>query len=306
MYGARRRAPADRAGAPLAPRLRGRRSRSGSATPPHGSSSSTSTARCSTRCTSAARLGLEPTEDGWQHGNWRSATSSRRTGDEPDDGIWEVRGPTRHFTHSKVMAWVAFDRAVKTVERLSASTGRSTAGGRSATRSTSRSAARASTPRRGAFVQSYGSNELDASLLMIPLVGFLPATDPRVAGTVEAIEREPDATTGSSAATRPSPSVDGLPRGEGRSCLLVLAGRLPGTCSAGTTTPARLFERLLALAQRRRPALRGVRRRGPAGSSATSRRRSRMSPWSTRPSASPGIRGRPGTRRKPDGIVIVL
>ena len=109
---------------------------------------------------------------------------------EPDDGIWEVRGPRRHFTHSKVMAWVAIDRAIKTAEEYGMDgpierveedpPGDPRPGLRP----------RASTPNMGSFTQYYGSDQLDASLLMIPLVGFLPAHDPRVRGTIEAVERE--------------------------------------------------------------------------------------------------------------------
>ena len=108
---------------------------------------------------------------------------------EPDDGIWEVRGPRRHFTHSKVMAWVAIDRAIKTVEECG------TEGPVDRWR-----AVRAEihdqvcdegfSTTRGSFTQYYGSDTLDASLLMIPLVGFLPAHDARVRGTIEAVERE--------------------------------------------------------------------------------------------------------------------
>jgi GH15 family glucan-1,4-alpha-glucosidase len=108
---------------------------------------------------------------------------------EPDDGIWEVRGPRRHFTHSKVMAWVAIDRAIKTAEEY----------GREAPIDQWKEIRQEIHDQvcdqgfnvsMGSFTQYYGSDQLDASLLMIPLVGFLPAHDPRVRGTVEAIERE--------------------------------------------------------------------------------------------------------------------
>ena len=108
---------------------------------------------------------------------------------EPDEGIWEIRGERRHFVHSKVMAWVAFDRAVRTVEEQG-STARSTGGASCATQIHAEVCERGFDDELGSFVQSYGSKELDASLLLIPLVGFLPATDPRVRGTIEAIERE--------------------------------------------------------------------------------------------------------------------
>ena len=135
---------------------------------------------------------------------------------EPDEGIWEVRGPRRHFTHSKVMAWVAMDRGVKAVEHF----GRDGAVDRwRAVRDEIRAEVleRGYDEELGSFVQYYGSKRVDASLLTIPLFGFLPAEDPRVRGTLEAVRREllvdgfvqryrhdPDAE-----------SVDGLPPGEG-------------------------------------------------------------------------------------------
>src|SRR4029453_5587383 len=109
--------------------------------------------------------------------------------DRVDEGLWEVRGPRRHFTHSKVMAWVALDRAVKAVE----------ASGvegpvdrwRAARGELHDEVCREGYDReRDSFVQYYGADHLDASLLQIPLVGFLPADDPRVKGTVAAIQRE--------------------------------------------------------------------------------------------------------------------
>ena len=108
---------------------------------------------------------------------------------EPDAGLWEVRGPPRHFTYSKVMAWVAFDRAVKMVEGMGlpgpVERWRELRG-----RIHRDVCERGYSERRGAFVQSYGSEELDAALLLIPVIGFLPATDPRVLRTVDAIQRE--------------------------------------------------------------------------------------------------------------------
>ena len=107
---------------------------------------------------------------------------------EPDEGIWEVRGGRRHFTYSKVMAWVAFDRAVKSHEVSAAATRARDRWRTCATRSTPRSAREASM-RRSAASCSPMAAELDASLLLMPLVGFLPADDPRILGTVAAIER---------------------------------------------------------------------------------------------------------------------
>ncbi len=166
---------------------------------------------------------------------------------EPDDGIWEMRGPRRQFTHSKVMAWVAFDRAVKRVQAVGG-------GGRSLGRWKSlrdriheevcRQGYDAS---RGAFVQYYGSKELDAALLMIPLVGFLPASDPRVQSTVLAIQRELVNGEGFVRRYRTDPKLDGLPEGEGvfLPCSFWLADNLG---LMGRRDEARnLFERLLGL-----------------------------------------------------------
>ena len=108
---------------------------------------------------------------------------------EPDNGIWEMRGPPRQYTHSKVMAWVAFDRAVKAIERF----GRPGPAERwSGIRDQIREeVCRCGVdPERNAFVQEYGGKALDAALLLVPLVGFLPPDDKRVRATLEAIERE--------------------------------------------------------------------------------------------------------------------
>jgi len=108
---------------------------------------------------------------------------------DPDHGIWEVRGGPQHFTHSKVMAWVAVDRAIKTAEQfgLAGPVERWRALRRDIHEDVCR---RGYDAALGTFVQAYGSRELDASLLLIPLVGFLPPDDPRVRGTVDAIRRE--------------------------------------------------------------------------------------------------------------------
>jgi GH15 family glucan-1,4-alpha-glucosidase len=108
---------------------------------------------------------------------------------DPDDGIWEIRGPRRPFTHSRVMAWVAFDRAVHSVERYGLK-------GPVEKWRAARDDVHAEVCDKGwnpdvkAFTQYYGSTELDASILMMPLVGFLPVSDPRVVATVEAVQRE--------------------------------------------------------------------------------------------------------------------
>ena len=132
---------------------------------------------------------------------------------QPDDGIWEMRGGRKQFTHSKVMAWVAFDRAVKDAERwgLDAPLER----WRKVRDDIHRTVCRESYNEQvGSFTQSFGSSELDASLLLIPAVGFLPVDDPRVAGTIAAIER--DLTLdGFVLRYRTQSGADGLPAGEG-------------------------------------------------------------------------------------------
>ena len=193
----------------------------------------------------AHRHGLRPLDDAWRLGEillhflesaWK----------EPDEGIWEVRGGRHHFTHSKVMAWVAFDRGIRAIERF----------GYPADHLDNWRAARDAIhrevcekgfdPALNSFVQSYGSPHLDASLLMIPLVGFLPADDPRMEGTVAAIEhrllhhgfvRRYDS----------DEKVDGLPEGEGAflPCTFWLADNL---ALQGRRDEAReIYERLLAI-----------------------------------------------------------
>ncbi len=168
--------------------------------------------------------------------------------EQPDQGIWEVRGEPRHFTHSKVMAWVAFDRAIKLVEKCGCAADEHVERWRAI-----RDRIHEQVCRRGyhagkkAFTQFYGAEELDASLLMIPLVGFLPASDERVRNTVETIQREL-MQDGFVLRYRPEQSnVDGLPGGEGvfLLCTFWLADCLH---LIGQTREAReLFERLLAL-----------------------------------------------------------
>jgi GH15 family glucan-1,4-alpha-glucosidase len=132
---------------------------------------------------------------------------------EPDEGIWEVRGPRRHFTHSKLMAWVAFDRAIKDVERFGFD-------GPVQRWRTLRDALHAEicdegySHARQSFVQSYGSDEVDAALLVMPQIGFLPADDPRVIGTVRAVQADL-VRDGFVDRYRSHTGVDGLPPGEG-------------------------------------------------------------------------------------------
>ena len=195
----------------------------------------------------ARRGGLVENDDAWAlqvalmdflEGRWQ----------EPDEGIWEVRGPRRNFTHSKVMAWVAADRAVKAVEQfdLDGPVDR-WRGLRSAIHADV--CAHGYDPVRRTFTQSYGRPQLDASLLLLPLVGFLPATDPRMIGTVAAIEADlcDDGFVRRYAADSLG-EVDGLPGGEGAflPCSFWLADNLvlQGRHGEGRE----LFDRLCGLA----------------------------------------------------------
>ncbi len=163
----------------------------------------------------------------------------------PDEGIWEVRGPRRHFTHSKVMAWVAFDRATKAVKHFDKE-GAGEKWRRLRDEVHAEVCARGFDPDVGAFVQSYGARALDASLLMIPLVGFLPPEDARVTGTVAAIEREL-MHDGFVARYPTAEGVDGLPPGEGAflACTFWLADNY--ALMGRQDDARRTFERLLAL-----------------------------------------------------------
>jgi GH15 family glucan-1,4-alpha-glucosidase len=163
----------------------------------------------------------------------------------PDHGIWEVRGPAQHFTHSKVMAWVAIDRAVQTVERYGLT------GPVEAWRALRQGihddvCTHAFDPSLGSFVQAYGSSQVDASLLLMPLVGFLPANDPRVLGTISCIE-ERLLVDGFVLRYDSAETQDGLPPGEGAflACSFWLADCL---VMIGRRDDAHaLFARLVAL-----------------------------------------------------------
>jgi GH15 family glucan-1,4-alpha-glucosidase len=193
----------------------------------------------------AREHGLHPDEHAWKlqetvleflEGAW----------DQPDEGIWEVRGPRRHFVHSKVMAWVAFDRAARTVERFGQR-------GDAARWRDIREDIRREVLEQGwdedrrTFTQSYGSQALDAALLLIPRTGFLPGDDPRVIGTIEAVQREL-VQDGFVLRYPTEEGDDGLPPGEGAflPCSFWLVDALG---MAGRHDEARLlYKRLTGLA----------------------------------------------------------
>ncbi|MFI5755961.1 glycoside hydrolase family 15 protein [Streptomyces sp. NPDC051569] len=169
--------------------------------------------------------------------------------DQPDEGIWEVRGPRRHFVHSKVMAWVAVDRTIKLIESGDAD------GPLERWRELRDDihhdvCEKGYDKERNTFTQSYGSKELDASLLLIPQMGFLPPDDKRVIGTIEAIQRElstPDGFVMRYPTAGDEAGVDGLEGDEGAflACSFWLADDL---AMIGRVDEARkLFEKLLSL-----------------------------------------------------------
>ena len=202
---------------------------------------------------------------------------------EPDDGIWEVRGPRRHFTHSKVMAWVAIDRAIRTLEEHDLE-GPVDQWKKMREEIHDQVCDQGFNADKGSFTQYYGSDQLDASLLMIPLVGFLPAHDPRVRGTIEAIERElVDGGFVLRYRTVDTGDVDGLTGREGAflACSFWLADCLL-TARARPTTPASSSIGCSGCATTSGCCPRST-TLWPGGWWATSRRRSPTSPWSTRP-----------------------
>lgn len=187
---------------------------------------------------------LQPDDDAWR---FQTSMLDRleEDWDKPDEGIWEVRGGSRHFTHSRLMCWVAFDRAIKAVENFGLS-------GPVERWAAMRERIRADICRRGwderksSFVQYYGGAALDASLLLVAEIGFLQPDDPRFAGTVAAVEREL-LVDGLVLRYRVEETPDGLPGGDGvfLACSFwlvdayVMLGRYDDA--------ERLFERLLAL-----------------------------------------------------------
>lgn len=193
----------------------------------------------------ARQAGLQPSPHG-RHEIALAMLEFLETGwERPDEGIWEVRGPRRHFVHSKMMAWVAVDRLIRSAEM-----------GRFATDIPRwrklRDAIHEQVCRQGfdadlnSFVQYYGSKYLDASILMMPLVGFLPASDPRVIGTVQAIEKHL-MQNGFVGRYTQDPAVDGMPHGEGTflACSFWLADNYE--LQGRHDDAVQMFERLLAI-----------------------------------------------------------
>jgi GH15 family glucan-1,4-alpha-glucosidase len=188
-----------------------------------------------------------PHQDSWElecellgalEGLWR----------HPDDGIWEVRGPRQHFTHSKIMAWLAFDRAVQNCTEFELQ-GPVERWRKIRDEIHTQICTEGFDPQMNAFTQAYGSKRMDAAVLMMPLIGFLPGSDPRIKGTVEAVERHllKDGFVARYETTRDG-AVDGLPAGEGSflPCSFWLADNL---ALIGRVDDAHaLFERLLGLA----------------------------------------------------------
>jgi GH15 family glucan-1,4-alpha-glucosidase len=192
----------------------------------------------------ARRAGEEPDENAWRV--QRALVEFLESAwTEPDEGIWEVRGPRRHFTHSKVMAWVAADRTVKSIERFGLP-GPVERCRKLRAEIHEEVCTKGFDSEHNTFVQFYGGKDLDSSLLMIPLVGFLPPSDPRVRGTVRAIERTL-MRDGLVARYSTKPEVDGLPAGEGAflACSFWLADNFALLGRRDDAT--RLFEHLLTL-----------------------------------------------------------
>ena len=222
-----------------------------SATRRPSSSSSTTYGEVLDGLSAAREAGLAPDEDAWEL-QCLLTEHLERVWQEPDSSLWEVRGPRRHYVHSKVMAWVGFDRMVRTAERTGLP-------GPVERWRAARDAVHADVcrhgfdPDRGTFTQFYGSQGLDAALLLLPRLGFLPPDDERVIGTVAAVQREltedgfvlryrVDRDPGGEHGT-----ADGLPGEEGAflACSFWLADAL---ALVGRREEAvELFERLLAL-----------------------------------------------------------
>jgi GH15 family glucan-1,4-alpha-glucosidase len=192
----------------------------------------------------ARRIGLPPSNEAW-HIERSLLRFLETEWPKPDEGIWEIRGPRRQFTHSKVMAWVAMDRAVKAIEHFGVK-GDVERWRRIREDIHQQVCRQGFNPELNSFVQVFGSKDPDASLLVLPLVGFLPANDPRIVGTVDYIQRQL-VRDGFVSRYPTETGVDGLPPGEGAFliCTFWLADNL---ALQGRLDEARaIFQRLLAL-----------------------------------------------------------
>ncbi|ARP97797.1 glycoside hydrolase family 15 protein [Pseudorhodoplanes sinuspersici] len=192
----------------------------------------------------ARKNGLAPAPSGWAL-QQTLIEHVEKIWIQPDEGMWEVRGGPRHFTLSKVMAWVALDRTLRDAERFKLD-GPLDRWRQVRDEMHAKICAQGFDSNRNTFTQSFGSTDLDANLLLIPVMGFLPATDPRVCGTVEAIEREL-LVDGFVLRYRTGTNVDGLPPGEGAflPCSFWLADNY--ALQKRDTEARALFERLLSL-----------------------------------------------------------
>jgi len=192
----------------------------------------------------ARHYGLEKPSGGWRVERELLARLEE-VWQQPDEGIWEVRGPQRHFTHSKLMAWVAFDRAIKDAEWFGLE-GPVDRWKKLRNELHAEICDRGFNHKRNAFTQFYGSDEVDAAVLVMAQVGFLPPTDPRIIGTVAAIEH--DLVRGGFVDRyRTESGVDGLPKGEG-AFLLCTFWLADNYALMGRDADARrVFENLLAI-----------------------------------------------------------
>jgi len=161
----------------------------------------------------AHRAGLMPDTEEWQL-TLAVVEAVEQCWDKPDHGLWEVRGDLRHFVHSKVLAWVAFDRAISSIEKFGMS-GPTDRWRKLRAQIHDEVCTHGYDAKRETFTQAYGSTELDAATLLVPLVGFLPPDDPRVRGTLRATERELVVDGFVRRYTQESSETDGLPPGEG-------------------------------------------------------------------------------------------
>jgi GH15 family glucan-1,4-alpha-glucosidase len=197
----------------------------------------------------SARAGFEVERDAWDL-QLLLLESLEKKWREPDDGIWEVRGPRRHFVHSKVLAWVAFDRGIAVVEHSDDDHIKGPVARWEKIRAEIHDevCTRGYNSELGAFVQSYDDDRLDASVLMIPIVGFLPGNDPRVKSTIDVIRRDLTVDELVLRYNAHDEEIDGIGEKEGvfLACSFWMVAALAAAGERDDATS--LFERLLELA----------------------------------------------------------